>query len=598
MDGFALRAVDTFGASLTDPMSLRYGEQTTYVDTGDPLPEWANAVVPIELAEPLSAAGEPDPAVRSPFAIRIREALPPWKHVRAMGEDMVASELVLPAGQVIRPVDLGAAAGCGHSELIVARRPRVAIVPTGTELKAIGEPVGAGDIIEYNSVVLAGQVGSWGGDARQTPMVIDDFELISQHVLSAAADSDLVLMIAGSSAGSEDFSSQVVEHLGDLLVHGVAVRPGHPVILGMLNVDDPHDPPTSRAVPVVGVPGYPVSAALTGEIFVEPLLATWLGRAPIRLPVVKAELTRKIVSPAGDDDYVRMSVGKVGDRILAAPLTRGAGVISSLVRADGLSVFPAGSQGAPAGQQVDIHMYRDPGDIERTLFAIGSHDLTLDLLAQFLAARGRRLASTNAGSLGGLNALRRGEAHFAGAHLLDPDSGEYNVGYIERYLKDVPVILVGLVGREQGLMVAPGNPKRLRELADITRSELRYVNRQRGSGTRILLDYYLGQAGFSDDQVSGYREEEYSHLGVAAAVASGRADCGLGIPAAASALDLDFISLYQERYDLVIPKAHYNSDLLRPLLDLLQEAEFRAAVADLPGYDTAPMGVTIAEMNG
>ena len=595
MDGFALRAEDSYGASLTAPVALAYGDRATYVDTGDPLPIWANAVMPIELVEPVDARGDLDPQTRAPFAIRIREALPPWKHVRAMGEDMVASELVLPSGHTLRPADLGAAAGCGHDHLSVAARPKVAIIPSGTELKPIGEPVGSGDIIEYNSVVLAAQVREWGGEPRRLPIVLDDFGQISDRVRAAALENDLVLLIAGSSAGSEDFSSQVVERLGQLLVHGVAVRPGHPVILGMLKVGDEGN---GRSVPIVGIPGYPVSAALTGEIFVEPLLARWTGRQPIQRQIIEADLTRKVVSPAGDDDYVRVTVGKVGQRTLVAPLTRGAGVISSLVRADGIVVFPAGTQGASAGQRVKVRMYRDPADVEQTIFSIGSHDLTLDLLAQFLASRGRRLASANAGSLGGLTALRRGEAHLAGAHLLDPESGEYNQAYIRRYLPNVPVVLISLVGREQGLMVPSGNPRGLKSLVDTAQAGMHYINRQRGAGTRILFDYWLDQLGIDAQDISGYAEEEYSHLGVAAAIASGRADCGLGIPAAAQALDLDFVGLYQERYDLVIPKAHYNSDLLRPLLELLHNEPFRQAVAALPGYDISPMGDQVAELNG
>ncbi len=604
MDGFALRARDTDGASPSGPVTLG-SDQFGYVDTGDPLPDWANAVVPIELVEPLDLQGGPAEDLRGPAAIRIRAALPPWKHVRPMGEDMVATELVLPSGHLLRPVDLGAAAGCGHETILVARKPRVAIIPTGTELKPIGEPVGPGDIIEYNSVVLAAQVESWGGHPLRQPIVSDDFDAIRHAVRVAARDADLVLLIAGSSAGSEDFSARVVESLGSLLVHGVAVRPGHPVILGMLGAAgqsaalEPapaggEQPAGPRPVPIIGVPGYPVSAALTGEIFIEPLLARWTGRQPRTPASMTATLTRKIVSPAGDDDYVRVAVGRVGDRMLAAPLSRGAGVISSLVRADGIVILPRGSQGAPAGEKVSVRLYRPLAEIERTILAIGSHDLTLDLLAQHLVPHGRRLVSANTGSLGGLLALRRGEAHIAGAHLLDPDSGEYNLAYIQRYLPELPVVVITLVGREQGLMVPAGNPHGLRSLADLHGSQIRYVNRQRGAGTRILLDYHLEKLGLQASEIRGYSQEEYTHLAVAAAIASGRADCGLGIPAAAQALGLDFVPLYQERYDLIIPKGHYNSELVLPLSRVLHEQAFRDAVSAMPGYDVSRMGDVVA----
>ncbi|MBS1249060.1 MAG: Molybdopterin molybdenumtransferase [Chloroflexi bacterium] len=589
MDGFAIRAHETNGALQTRPISLNYGPQTEYVDTGDPLPAWANAVIPIEDVEPLGEDGQPSETPRRPALIRVRAAVPPWSHVRPMGEDMVATQLVLPAGHVLRPVDLGAIAGCGHDSVEVAIPPRVAILPTGTELVPIGHPPEEGDIIEYNSLVLAAQVEEWGGEARRYPIIPDEYQAISARVREAAQAHDLILLNAGSSAGSEDYSARVVEELGQLLVHGVAVRPGHPVILGLINAGD-------RKVPIIGVPGYPVSTALTGEIFVEPLLARWMGRSPRQPVEVDADLTRKITSPAGDDDYLRVTVGQVGERTLAAPLSRGSGVITSLVRADGIVVVPRGSQGYPAGERVKVRLYRPPSEIQKTIFAIGSHDLTLDILAQFLTGHDRRLASANVGSLGGLVSLRRGEAHLAGAHLLDPESGQYNLPYVDQYLPDQPVLVMALVGRTQGLFLPKGNPKDIHGLSDLKREDILYVNRQRGAGTRLLLDYHLGQAGIDPEEVAGYEREEYTHLTAAAAVASGRADCGLGIEAAAHALDLDFIPLFNERYDLIIPKIHAESQLLAPLLTILEDPAFSRTIAQRPGYDVEVMGTVIGEL--
>jgi len=588
MDGFALRAASTAGALPSRPVRLLVGEQTVYVDTGDPLPDWANAVIPIENVEPLNDAGQPAADPRKPDSIRLREAVPPWTHVRPLGEDIVATELVLPAGHCLRPVDLGAVAACGHTQVQVARRPSVAILPTGTELVAVGEEVKRGDIIEYNSLVLAGQVNGWGGQARRWPITPDNLDLLCQRVQEAADQNDLVLLNAGSSAGSEDFSARVVEKLGELLVHGVAVRPGHPVILGLIRRSG------GGMAPIIGVPGYPVSAALTGEIFVEALLALWLGRRPMEPPEVEATLTRKVTSPAGDDDYMRVVVGQVGPKRLAAPISRGAGVITSLVRADGIVVLPRGVQGLEAGAPVRVRLYRSAAEIERTIMAIGSHDMTLDLVAQFLAGRGRRLVSANAGSLGGLVALRRGEAHLAGSHLLDPETGQYNRSYVERYLPDTQVTRVSWVERQQGLLVRKGNPKGIVDLRDLVRPNITYVNRQRGAGTRVLLDYHLGRLGIDPDQVQGYDEEEYTHLAVAAAVASGRADCGLGVAAAARALDLDFVYLYDELYELIIPTEYYEDPLLCPLLDLAQDGAFRKAVEGLPGYGIGKMGQVVS----
>ncbi len=596
MDGYAVRAEETITANDTHPLRLELGPQAQYVDTGDPLPGWADAVIMIEHVQPIGNAPTGD------THIEIRAPIAPWTAVRPLGEDMVATELVLPANHVLRPVDLGALAGSGHAAVNVRRKPRVAVIPTGTELitmeQVVRSGVKAGDIIEYNSIVLAAEVEQWGGIATRYPIVIDDFERIKTAVQDAVTKHDLVLINAGSSAGSEDFTARVVQELGTLLVHGVAVRPGHPVILGLVNHGSGI---RNSATPIVGVPGYPVSAALTGEIFVEPLLAKWLGLPGHQKPTLRGNITRKLLSPMGEDEWVRVTAGKVGDRIVAAPLSRGAGVITSLVRADGIVRIPRFSEGVDTGAEVTIELYADPAEIDRTIVHIGSHDLTLDLLAQHLAemtsdsptpdrSAQRRFVSAHAGSLGGLIALRRGEAHLAGSHLLDPETGEYNFSYIKQYLPDVPVVVVTLLRREQGLIVAKGNPKNITSLKDLARSEVRFVNRQRGAGTRVLLDYRLKELGITAESVHGYQREEYTHLAVAAAVQSGVADCGLGVRAAARALDLDFISVEWERYDLVIPQQFYESELLQPLLTLIRGEAFRKVVAELEGYDSSGMG--------
>lgn len=609
MDGFAVRTSDTLLAKPNAPVTLevqtiREAQKAAYLDTGDPLPSWADAVIPIELTEPLDEHDRPAPDLRNPFAIRIRAAVSPWSHVRVLGEDIVATQLVLPAGHVLRPVDLGAIAASGNDTVTVARKPRVAVIPTGSELVPVGQAVGPGEIIEFNSMVLSAQVNEWGAIATRYDITQDDFETIRQCVARAAHNHDLILLNAGSSAGSQDFSARVVESLGNLLVHGVAIRPGHPVIIGVLdgkkiqqylNLDSGAN---LQDIPIIGVPGFPVSAALTGEIFVEPLLERWLGRSASSPIEVEAQITRKITSPAGDDDYLRVIVGRVRDRLLAAPLSRGSGVITSLVQADGIVILPSGVQGLQAGSTVRVRLYKTLSEIDLTIFAIGSHDMVLDVLGQFLAQRNRRMSSANVGSQGGLVALSRGEAHLAGTHLLDPETGVYNLKYVQQYLPDVPLKLVDFAIRQQGFLVLPGNPKSIHALEDLTRPDVRFMNRQRGAGTRVLLDYHLGLSGIAAGQIRGYNQEEYTHLAVAAAVASGRADCGLGIPAAADALMLDFVPMYSEKYQLAIPEEFYSAELLRPMLDLFDDAEFRSAIAKLPGYDVSSMGDIAAELGG
>ena len=581
MDGYAVRAADTTTATETAPATLTVPEQATYVDTGDALPQWANAVIPIENVQP-----EGDPTTTIQFYL----SASPWHHVRAMGEDIVATELVLPANHRLRPVDIGAVAAGGHAKVVVRSRARVAVIPTGSELVPAGSAVKPGQILEYNSLMLTAQVEQWGARARCWNIVPDRKADILAALRSAAETHDLVLLNAGSSRGSEDYSAEAIAELGSVLVHGIAVRPGHPVILGLL--DTTPASPRETPVPVIGVPGYPVSTALTGEILVRPLLARWQGLADETPLTMQATLARKVLSPTGDDDFMRVAVGKVGENVVATPLSRGAGIITSLVRADGIVRIPRFSEGYPAGEQVRVDLYCRPDQIERSIVAIGSHDLTLDLLAQHLAAKGHglRLVSANVGSLSGLIALRRGECHLAGCHLLNAETGEYNRSYVQQYLPDVPISLITLVGREQGFIVAHGNPKGIRNINDLARPDVLFINRQRGAGTRVLLDYHLEQTGLTADDVHGYEREEYTHLTVAAAVASSAADVGLGIRAVATALELDFIPLASERYDLAIPHEHRKSALLRPLLDLLHDRDFRAAVSALPGYSIEEMG--------
>ncbi|PKN87039.1 MAG: molybdopterin biosynthesis protein, partial [Chloroflexi bacterium HGW-Chloroflexi-8] len=383
MDGFALISKSIENAMPTNPVSLLVPEQAVYLDTGDVLPDWANCVVPIENIEALDENGKLCEEIRHPYMIRLRASLAPWSHIRPIGEDIVATELVLPVGKTLRPVDLGAAAASGQDQLVVVKTPLVSILPTGTELVPIGTDVKKGDIIEYNSVVLGAQIIEWGGKVRRFPITIDDFDLICENVKRAALDSDLILLNAGSSAGAEDFSSKVVETLGELYVHGIAVRPGHPVILGMIHSD------SGRHVPIIGVPGYPVSAAMTGEIFVKSLIYRWNGKNEIPYEEIEAKITKKITSPAGDDDYVRILAAKVDGQYLAAPLSRGAGVITSLVKADGFAILPRGTQGVEAGEKIIIHINKNLDDIENTILVIGSHDLTIDVLAEYVAQFGK-----------------------------------------------------------------------------------------------------------------------------------------------------------------------------------------------------------------
>ncbi|GLY38045.1 molybdopterin biosynthesis protein [Amycolatopsis sp. NBRC 101858] len=570
MDGIAVRAADTVGAAETTPVLLALGEFEV-VDTGDPLPPGYDAVVMREHVHH-TADG----------AAELRAGVPPYQHVRSIGEDISAAELLLPQGHRLRPVDVAACAAAGATTLAVRRAPVVVIVPTGDEIRPIGAELAPGDILDTNSLMLAAQAREAGCEARVTEIVPDDPAAIAAMVRTAAADADLVLLIAGSSAGRDDYTARVVAETGSLAVHGVAVRPGHPVVLG-----------TVGATPIVGVPGYPVSAALTFDIFAAPLLAELEGAAPRERPSATARLARKLPSALGTDDWVRVRLGRVHDQVVATPLPRGAGVLTSLVRADGLLVVPAGLEGHHAGEEVRVELLRGLADIGRTIVAIGSHDLVLDLAASALRATDPliTLASSNVGSLGGLVALRDGLCHIAGSHLLDPATGEYTLSYVDKLFgPDADVAVIRLVHRDQGLLVAAGNPLGLSGIGDLTRPGLRYVNRQRGAGTRVLLDHELTRRGIDPAEVPGYAREEHTHLAVAAAIAAGRADTGLGILAAARAFGLDFVPVAQEPYDLVLRTCDLDSAQLRPLWTLLENADFLTEVEKLGGYSCAETG--------
>ena len=576
MDGVAVRARDTTGATETSPVRLVVGEQATWVDTGDPVPAGSDAVIMIEVVHQVSDS-----------IIEIRSPVPPYHHVRPLGEDIAATELVLPESHLLRPVDVGACAAAGLTHVEVRRRPRVALIPTGTELVPPGSPVKPGDIIEFNTLTLAAMVEEWGGEPDRWASVPDEYDRLRAAVAGAAREYDIVVVNAGSSAGSEDYTARIVEDLGTLLVHGTAIRPGHPVVLGLV-----------EGTPVLGIPGYPVSAVLTCDIFVRPLIEARLGVRTPRRQRVTATLSRKVSSPVGEDEFLRVRLGRVGPKLVATPIQRGAGVIMSLVRADGLVTVPRLTEGFDVGREVTVELLRPSEDVDRTIVATGSHDLTLDLMASHVRRTRPELslASSNVGSLGGLLALRRGEAHMAGCHLMDEDTGEYNIPFVLKHLGGRHTVVVNLVHRVQGLMVPNGNPKNISGLDDLTRDDVVFVNRQRGSGTRVILDYSLKLSGLRADTIAGYQREEYTHLGVAAAVAGGSADVGLGILSASRAMDLDFVPLLTEQYDLVIPREHYGSELLAPFLDLMGSDAFRSEVEALGGYDVSSMGRVVAEL--
>jgi len=570
MDGIAVRARDTSGATPSSPLRLRLGHGAVYVNTGNPVLPPYDAVIMIEDVHEVD--GE---------FVEIISPASPWQHVRLIGEDIVATEMVLPEGHVLRPIDLGAILAAGVTRVLVKKKPVVAIIPSGSELAEPGKALAPGQVPEFNSAVLAAYVTEWGGVPRVMPPVRDDREQIRMRVAEAVAQCDIVVVNAGSSAGTEDHTAEAFGDLGCVIVHGVAIKPGKPVILGY-----------ASGKCLMGIPGYPVSAALTASLFLKPVIYRFLGIPEPKTQMVQAVLSRRVVSSLGVEEVVRVKLGEVGGRLVAVPIARGAGLVTSMVRADGLLRIARLSEGVQEGTEVSIELLRPLQEIKDTVVVVGSHDMTLDLLASLMKRYyiGSGLSSAHVGSLGGLLAIRKGEAHAAGVHLLDEDTGEYNISWIRRILRGKKVVLIKLFGRTQGLIVQKQNPKGIRNFDDLLRQDVVFVNRQRGAGTRVLLDYHLKRLGLDSSRIKGYDREEFTHMAVAAAVASGEADAGLGILAAARALDLGFIPLADEDYDLVVPRDIYEEPKVQKMLETIRREEFKRAVLALGGYALNRLG--------
>lgn len=586
MDGIAVKAERTFSASLRSPLRLTLNSDAFWINTGHPLPEGTNAVI---MVENVNVEDEGQTLV-------IEKAAFPWQHVRKLGEDMVATEIILAPGTRVGPYEIGALAAAGVTSVPVCRQPRVAIIPSGSEIVALDEireeDIQTGRALpEFNSHVFSAMIREAGGLADVHPVVPDDRSELKAALLAAVEKgADLVVLNAGSSAGSHDYSAQVIGELGEVLVHGIAVMPGKPAALGIIHAGE-------RRVPVIGTPGYPVSAIVAMEEFVVPLLCLWQKREAPHREKVEALPCNPIPSRPGMEERVRVKLGVVDGRCYAVPLPRGAGTVTSLSRADGIIRIPRDCEGIGAGEAVEAELLRTREQIEGALLAIGSHDNTLDLIDSFLRRTHPRfrLTSAHVGSLGGLLALQRGQCHLAGCHLLDEESGVYNQRAIREQLPDLPVMLVRLVDREQGFILMPGNPCGIRSFDDLARDGVRFINRQRGSGTRVLLDYQLKKRGIPVTRIAGYRDEEYTHMNVAAAVLSGRADVGLGVRSAANALGLDFVPVGVEEYDLVIPCRYRNDERMIALFEVIRSQAFKESVLAMGGYGVDRTGDIVWE---
>lgn len=565
MDGIALHSSKTIGASEKRPIILEEGKDYIVVDTGDPVPREHDCVIMVE-----------DIVNIDQNKIQIYKSAAPWQNIRPLGEDIVENQLIIPSGHVVRPVDIGAMLAGGVNTIEVYKKPLVGIIPTGTELVEPGSELKVGDIIDFNSRVFSAQVIEYGGIPKRYGIVKDDYELLKETLKRAVSECDIVIINAGSSAGREDFTSDLIDDLGKVYIHGIAIKPGKPTIMGQINKK-----------PVLGIPGYPVSAYFIMEKVLKKMVEGYQGLTTKEPQKVEAILSRRIMSSLKYLEFVRMKLGYVGNKVIATPLSRGAGATMSLVRADGTLEVPQNVEGIEAGTKIQINLMRSMEEIKNTIVCIGSHDPILDILADMLHIKSNHyyLSSAHTGSMGGIMALKNEETHIAPIHLLDMESGEYNVSYVKKYLKDRNMALVKVVKRIQGLMVPKGNPLSLRSISDIAEKNARFVNRQRGAGTRLLLDYYLRKIDISPERINGYEREEFTHLSVAAAVASGDVDCGLGVYSAADMMGLDFVPVCSEEYDFALPVENLELDTIKELLEVMKSKEFLKELDKLGGYD-------------
>jgi molybdopterin molybdotransferase/putative molybdopterin biosynthesis protein len=564
MDGIAVVAENTYQAHEQNPLRLKRGELFCYVDTGNAIPAPFNAVIMIEHVDVIDEE-----------TIEIIKPATPWQHIRPIGEDVVQEEMLFPQGHILRPADLGVLLAGQQIIIPVAKKPVVAIIPTGNELVEANAELAPGKIIEFNGTVFAGFIKDWGGEPNLHPIVKDDPETIKAVLLEAAETSDIIVINAGSSAGSKDYTVHIIGEIGEVFTHGVAARPGKPVILGKIN-----------GKIVVGVPGYPVSAYLALEWFVRPLVCKYLQISEPKRQTVTVKLGRRIVSSMGAEDFVRMNIGYVDGQFVANPLSRAAGVTMSYVRADGLLIVPANIIGYEQGNLAEVELLRPLEEIKQAIVFCGSHDLTIDLLSSQLkrVRTDMKIVSSHVGSMAGIMAIRKGEAHVAGIHLLDPSTKEYNLSYVNKLLAGQDVILYPFLKRKQGWILPKGNPRGIESAADLARVNANYVNRQKGAGTRILFDLLLEEGCLTPDDITGYDREMFSHLAVAAEVNGDAHGAGLGIYPAAKAMDLDFVPVADEEYDLLMTRSFYESESGRLLIAMIQSDVFKEQVEKIGGY--------------
>lgn len=568
LDGMAVKSSETYLASET-PIKLKIEKQAVFVDTGSPIPKGFDAVIPINEVK-----------FHSVEIMEITKQANPWQNIKPVGEDVAAREVIIPDRYFIRSLDVGAMLTGGVTSLKVRKKPKIGIFSIGEELVPPGGQLKVGQIFESNSYILENLSNEYGAQPDILKICKEDADDIKTKIKKNLEELDLLVIVAGRSEGTK-LIAKIINEMGDLILFGVNSKPGQSVCTGII-----------EGKCVLGLPGYPVATFISFELFAKPVIYKMLGIKHPGRQTINAVLGREINSPEEIDEFLRVKIGLIESRVVAVPISRGADILMSLIKADGLIRIGSNTTNIQTGTTLDVELLTSIENLKNNLLITGTHDICLDIMGNMLLSENPsiHLYSSNVGSNNGIKAIKEGNTHLAGIHLFDVETGEYNVPLVKKMLKNIPVILVNLFHRHLGLIIKKENPKKIKDLNDLTRADVKFINRNFSSGTRIVLDYFLKRLKINTESINGYRDEVYNHMSLASAIASGSADAGIGILAAARSLELDFIPIIPERFDVVVPKIFLGNKNVQSFLELLNSKKLKKEISSLGGYDLTYTG--------
>jgi putative molybdopterin biosynthesis protein len=576
-DGIIVKSSDTHTASSDAPLKLKIGKDAYFVDTGSAIPSGFDAVLPVREVN-----------LQSLEEIILDSPVTPWKNVRPIGEDMDAREVILGQNRLITPLDLGALIAGGVKEVPVRKKPKVGILPMGTNLISAHSEPEPGKLIDFRSPMVQHLVDESSGEARILAIIAERLEDL-MGLLKRGLDRYELLIIIGGPSWETKLIKKLLFDMGELIVGSLNMHPGSSICLGILD-----------GKPVIGLPAHPVSIYLGFELFARPVINKMLAIEGARPQKVTACLSRSVESQKGVDEFLKVNLGEVDDRIVALPLSRDAAVLRSLIKADGIIRIPASGEHMSVGQRVQVQLMPPARDITKNILMTGTYDICIDILKNQIDKHlaGISLHSANIGSIEGLIVLKAGLAHICGVHAFDEAKGEFNIPIVREIMGSTPLALVNLFHRKIGFLVHRGNPRKIKTLEDLTRENVIFVNRQKGSGTRRLFDYYCARQGISPTSIRACDSEARTHISSASIITSGLADVGLGILPAAKAFKLDFIPLFLEPFDLVIPRSFLTTFVAQIILTVAHSPEFKKEVELMGGYDLTQSGTVTYEQGG